>query len=145
MADALEILAAMSGEHRNAVERSFDRIPISYSFDGDDQDCDVVVDPQIPFKLVYARMHFISDSIGLANFSMSLLSRLGDFFNVSPLYSVDGRGVGQDVIYSFSDSEKADPSGLVFQSGDRIRCQWTRPDVVDRWRWGLEVGIQPLL
>lgn len=109
-------------------------------------DLDVTVRPategtSLPFKLVYARIHFRGTGTpATADVTISLDSIAGEEHDVL-LYTARGRGLNADLNLVWDADERADPSAWSFQAGDGLRFQWANAEP-ENVEWGLEVGLQ---
>ena len=92
----------------------------------------------VPFRLVFLRCHFTGGT-GTADLTLKLNSAQGNLYAAS-LESITAVGTGVDVFYTPGGSAIADPSSWSFQSGDKLRVNWTNPDS-GNMNWGLEVGL----
>ncbi len=90
------------------------------------------------FRLVFVRCHFVGTS-GAAALAISLDSVTGSAFDAK-LFTVSQAGIGADVFLRIGADDTREPSAWTFQSGDRIRIDWTSPDL-GNINWGLEVGL----
>lgn len=90
------------------------------------------------FRLVFIRCHF-SGTSGTAAFDIALDSTSGSAFDTQ-MFSISQAGVGSDVHLRLGDGDTNEPSAWTFQTGDKIRIDWTNPDT-GNITWGVEVGM----
>ena len=90
------------------------------------------------FRLVFIRCHF-SGTSGTAVFDIILDSTHGSAFDAQ-LFSISQAGIGSDVHLRLGDGDTNEPSAWTFQTGDKIRLDWTNPDT-GNITWGVEVGM----
>ena len=92
------------------------------------------------FRLVFVRGHFVG-SVGTAALSISVDSAKGAEYDTC-LFTITQAGPDKDVNLRIGDGDNLEPSAWTFQSGDKLRIQWTNPDS-GSITWGLEVGLVP--
>lgn len=90
------------------------------------------------YRLLYIRCHFVGTP-GTAFLTLSVDSASGPAFDAR-LFRITRAGTNRDVHFRLTAEESREPSPWAFQSGDRVRIEWTNPDS-GNITWGLEVGF----
>ncbi|MBI1825879.1 MAG: hypothetical protein HY287_05850 [Planctomycetes bacterium] len=92
--------------------------------------------PDVRFRLVFVRCHFVGGS-STAAMTITLDSVSGASYDCL-LFTILTAGPAHDVNFRIPANESEDPSPWTFQAGDRLRIQWANPGGT---AWGLEVGL----
>ena len=87
---------------------------------------------------MYIRCHFVGTP-GTAVLTLSVDSASGSAYDTR-LFTITRAGTNRDVHFRLTAEESREPSPWAFQSGDRVRIEWTNPDS-GNITWGLEVGL----
>jgi len=90
------------------------------------------------YRLVYVRCHFFGNA-GTAALAISLDSEAGSAYDAT-LATVAQAGTDNDVNFTVSALDSAEPSAWTFGADDKTRIDWTNPDT-GKITWGLEVGL----